>query len=163
MKPYANNDQFAVHYFLEALRYGRTTYSLARGVATVGTVEGEITVQRRDLRNGNGAKRRFVIANVLAIPASDEHLEFFEPEFVDVGSVRFGPNRARAVGNELKDVNGDGLVDLVLTFNAAEVGLTCIDTDVRLTGEIPPPGDFLPEGRVFIARAVLPPQPCPSR
>jgi hypothetical protein len=159
---YENDPWFAVHYFLEASRFGYTTYSLARGVATVGMVEAPLQVRRRELRNANGSKRRFVVANVLGVSSTEEDPNFFIPEFIDVGSVRFGPNRARPVGNELKDVNGDGLDDLVLMFNAAEVGLSCIDTDVRLTGEIPSPGNFVPEGTVFIGRAALSPAPCSS-
>jgi hypothetical protein len=158
-----NDVWLALHYFLEAYRYGYTTYSLARGVATVGTVKARLEVERRDLKNGNGAKRRFVIARVMAVrPTAEDPFPFesISPEFVDVGSVRFGPKRALAVGNELKDVNGDGLDDLVLMFNAADVGLTCIDKDVRLTGEIPSPGNFVPEGTVFIGRAALSPPPC---
>ncbi len=160
MKPYERNEYFAVHYFLEAFRFGATTYSLARGVGTVGTVNAPIEVQRRELRMSNGSKRRFLIAHVLGDPATENDPVSFLPEFVDVGSVRFGPNRAHPVGNELKDVNGDGMDDLVLMFNAADVGLSCIDRDVRLTGETPRPGSLTPEGMVFIGRAALSPNPC---
>lgn len=153
---------FAVHYFLEAFRFGATTYSLARGVATVGTVDAPLEVRYREFRTGKGWKRRVVIAHVLGRPSTEDNFEFFIPEFIDVGSVRFGPNRARPIGNELKDVNGDGLDDLVLIFNRADVGLRCIDTDVRITGEIPSPGNFVPEGTVFIGRAMLSPPPCTS-
>lgn len=161
VKPYQSNDRFAVHYFLEAYRFGATTYTLARGVATVGTVDAQIEVHRRELRTRNGSKRRFLIAHVLTVPSTeDDPGSFINPEFVDVGSVRFGPNRARPWGNELKDVNGDGFDDLVLVFDAGDVGLSCIDTDVRLTGEIPVPGNLVPEGTVFIGRDVLSPRPC---
>jgi hypothetical protein len=160
-KPYENNEWFAVHYFLDAFRFGATTYDSARGVATVGTIEAPLEVQRRELRNGKGSKRRVMIAHLLADPATEEDpVTTFLPEFVDVASVRFGPNRARPLGNELKDVNGDGHDDLVLMFNAAEVGLSCIDKDVLLTGETPQPGSFVPEGLVFIGRAVLSPNSC---
>lgn len=160
VKPYVNDVYFAVHYFLEAARFGYTTYSLARGVATVATVDAPLEVRQRELRTGNGSKRRVVTAHVLALANTESDPDSFSPEFVDVGSIRFGPLRARPIGNELKDVNGDGLKDLVLTFNAAEVGLSCIDTDVRLTGEIPSPGNFVPEGTVFVGRAALSPAPC---
>jgi hypothetical protein len=162
-KPYEGNSLFAVHYFLESFRGGVTAYSLARGVATVGTVDAPLVVQRRDVRAGNGSKRRVVIAHVLSFPSTEENPgTFFFAEPIDVGSVRFGPNRASPVGNELKDVNGDGLDDLVLTFNAPSAGLSCIDTDVRLTGEMPSQDGPLPmpEGTVFIGRATLSPAPC---
>jgi hypothetical protein len=158
--PLWNDELFAVHYFLEAFRFGYTTYRLARGVATVGTVEAPLTVQQQELKNGNGKKRRVMIANVLARPGTEEDPSYFSPEFVDVGSVRFGPGRAQPIGDQLKDVNGDGIDDLVLTFMAADVGLTCIDKDVRLTGEIPSTGNFVPEGTVFVGRAALTPKPC---
>ena len=98
VKPYRANDYFAVHYFLEAFRFGYTTYSLARGGATVGTVDAPLEVRERELRTGNGSKRRFVIAHVLGFAATENDPDFFVSEFVDVGSVRFGPNRARPVG-----------------------------------------------------------------
>jgi hypothetical protein len=159
-RPYEDG-WFAVHYFLEAARFGYTTYSLARGVATVGVVDAPLRVRQGELRTGNGSKRRVIIAHVLGLAATENDPDFFLPDVVDVSSVRFGPNRARPLGNELKDVNGDGLDDLVLTFNAVDVGLSCIDTDVRITGEIPDPGNFVPEGTVFVGRAALSPAPCP--
>jgi hypothetical protein len=163
VNPYENNEWFAVHYFLESFRGGVTAYSLARGVATVGTIDAPLTVQRRDVRAGNGSKRRIVTATVTSFPSTEENPgTFFFAEPIDVSSVRFGPNRASPTGNELKDVNGDGLDDLVLTFNAATLGLSCIDTDVRLTGEMPSQDGPLPmpEGTVFIGRASLSPTPC---
>lgn len=163
VKPYESNNLFAVHYFLQALRHGRTTYAWPPGVATVGTEDAPLEVRHQELRTGNGSKRRVVIARLLTVPSSDENPgNHFDAAFVDVGSVRFGSNRARPFGNQLKDVNGDGIDDLVLMFNAADVGLSCIDTDVRITGEIPPPGDFIPEGTAFIGRDVLSPRPCES-
>ena len=108
-----------------------------------------------------------MIAHVLSAGPTEEDpgtSTYFNAELADVGSIRFGPNRARPIGNQLKDVNGDGGEDLVLMFNAADVGLTCIDQDVRITGEMPTPGNFVPEGTVFIGRAALSPKPCkPSR
>jgi hypothetical protein len=159
-RPYEGNEQFAVHYFLQALRFGRTTYYLARGAATVGTVDAKLRVHRREVRTSNGSTRVLLIAQVLAHPSTEEEPFIFLPEFADVASVRFGPNRARPIGNELRDVNGDRSNDLVLTFNATDVGLSCIDTYVTITGEIPDPGNFVPEGTVFIGRAARTPQPC---
>jgi hypothetical protein len=125
-------------------------------------VDAEIAIQRRDVRAGNGSKRRLITAHVLSEPSTEFDPDCFLPDTIDVGSVRFGPNRASPSGNELKDVNGDGLDDLVLTFNAASVGLSCIDTDVRLTGEMTSENGPLPfpEGVVFIGRAALSPAPC---
>jgi hypothetical protein len=158
LKPYRNDSWFAVHYFLEAFRFGYTTYTLRRNVAIVGTVEARLQVKSREVRTGHGAKRRLLIAQIMSVPSTEnEQSDFVNPEFVDVATVRFGPYRARPLGNELKDVNGDGFEDLVLTFDSADVGLSCIDTDVRITGEIPLPGNFVPEGTVFVGKASLPP------
>lgn len=159
-KPYESNDLFAMHYFLQATNFGRTTYAWPRGVATVGIEDAKLRVQRKEVLTGTGSTRVLLIAQVLGRASTEEDPTLFLPEFADPSSVRFGPNRARAIGNELKDVNGDGTQDLVLTFNATDVGLSCIDRDVTITGEMPPPGDFLPEGRVFIGRAARSPQPC---
>lgn len=160
VKPYVNNELFAVHYFLQALRFGATTYWPPRGVATVATEAAQLRVQRREVQTGSGSTRVLLIAQVLARPATEERPDSFLPEFVDADSVRFGPNRARPVGNELRDVSGDSHEDLVLTFNATDVGLSCIDRDAVLTGEMASPGNYIPEGTVFIARAARSPQPC---
>ena len=161
-KPYQANEWFAVHYFLESYRGAVTAYSLARGVATVGTENAQIAIQRRDVRAGNGSKRRLVIAHVLSEPSTESDPDYFLADTIDVGSVRFGPNRASSLGNELRDVNRDGLPDLVLTFNAASAGLSCIDKDVRLTGEMTAENGPLPfpEGVVFIGTAALSAPPC---
>ena len=51
-------------------------------------------------------------------------------------SVGFGPAEAQAVhGGHIQDVNGDGILDLVLHFRTQETGIACGDTSAALTGE----------------------------
>jgi hypothetical protein len=57
-------------------------------------------------------------------------------ESVDVSTLELGPEHAHPGLNILFDVDHDGFKDLVLAFDAADLGLSCVDSDVRLTGEM---------------------------
>ena len=50
--------------------------------------------------------------------------------------MELGPDHGRARWSTPFDVDSDGDLDLLVLFNAADLGLSCIDTDVRLTGEV---------------------------
>ena len=50
--------------------------------------------------------------------------------------MELGPDHARARWSTHSDIDSDGDLDLLVIFNAADLGLSCIDTDVRLTGEV---------------------------
>ena len=53
---------------------------------------------------------------------------------VDMQTVRLGPDGARATRHKVKDVNHDGLVDLILRFEVPDSGIQCGDTVAQLTG-----------------------------
>ena len=60
----------------------------------------------------------------------------FDTSIVDPASVRFGPNQVAADGrSRLRDVNGDGLLDLVLRFRIHGSGIRCNDSFVSISGQ----------------------------
>lgn len=54
---------------------------------------------------------------------------------VDMSSVEFGPLGAKPMRHRARDINGDGLGDLLLKFRIPETGIACGDTEATLTGE----------------------------
>jgi probable HAF family extracellular repeat protein len=58
----------------------------------------------------------------------------FDPLQVVVSSVLFGPTETLSDRHRVKDVNGDGLSDLLLRFNIGDAGLTCGDTQATIIG-----------------------------
>ncbi|HEX2964727.1 MAG TPA: hypothetical protein VHO84_03030, partial [Syntrophorhabdaceae bacterium] len=46
-----------------------------------------------------------------------------------------GPNEASPVHYAWKDINGDGMVDLILHFRIRDTGIECGDTSTILKGE----------------------------
>jgi hypothetical protein len=61
----------------------------------------------------------------------------FAPSSVNVASVRFGHsgNEAAPTSSFLQDRNGDGVDDLVLSFNVGDTGIVCGDVSATLTGK----------------------------
>ena len=58
----------------------------------------------------------------------------FDALQIDILTVLFGPNGSKANRHKVKDVNRDGIPDLLLRFNVNEAGLACGDTEATLTG-----------------------------
>ena len=54
---------------------------------------------------------------------------------VDISIVEFGPHAAKAIRHKARDVNRDGLKDLLLQFKIRETGIACGETEAILTGE----------------------------
>ncbi|MGB5441372.1 MAG: hypothetical protein WBN57_01895 [Gammaproteobacteria bacterium] len=88
-----------------------------------------------DIKPGN--KRNIInpysMGGIWVAVLSDNELD---PLQVDIPTVRFGPDEAEAIRYRVKDVNKDGLGDLLLRFNIRETGIACGDTETRLIGEI---------------------------
>jgi hypothetical protein len=60
----------------------------------------------------------------------------FDPSsLVDIPTVDFGPDGAKATRYKVKDINKDGLGDLLLRFKIPDTGIACGDTEATLTGE----------------------------
>ena len=61
----------------------------------------------------------------------------FDATTVDETTILFGRTgiEASPVTVILKDVNKDGFIDMLLSFNAGTMGIQCGDTQVLLTGE----------------------------
>ena len=66
----------------------------------------------------------------VAILAEEE----FDPLQVDVASVRFGPGNATTNSTRVRDVNHDGLPDLMLRFVIPELGVSCGMERLSLSG-----------------------------
>jgi hypothetical protein len=58
----------------------------------------------------------------------------FKPTQVRVSSLRFGPAGAVARASWARDVNRDGVADLVAQFRPADTGIHCGDTQAPVTG-----------------------------
>ncbi len=125
----------AIHYFLELYRFGATTGTVAQAAAKVATVDAPIAVwpQGRAARS-NG--HPFVVVRILTTTPSRLPGPSFVAGNVDVSTLELGPDHGRARWSTPFDVDSDGDLDLLVLFNAADLGLSCIDTDVRLTGEV---------------------------
>ena len=53
---------------------------------------------------------------------------------VDTSTVKFGPEGAELTQFKVRDINSDGLLDLVLQFQLGGTGIDCGDTQATLTG-----------------------------
>ena len=75
--------------------------------------------------------------NIWVALLSDITPEFpFDPSSqIDIPTVEFGPDGAKAIRHKVKDVNKDGLGDLLLRFKIPAAGITCGDTEATLIGE----------------------------
>jgi len=59
----------------------------------------------------------------------------FDPLQVDISTVSFGPDEAAANRHRVRDINKDGLADLLLRFRIRDAGIECGATEAKLTGE----------------------------
>ena len=127
-KPYEGDGWFAAHYFLEAFRGGATACSLGtrggngrrRRMRRYVLNAGHVRAGRRlfETPHGDGSH------DAARFPATEENpiTSFYAEPNCDLGRVTLRAEIAAGpVGNELKDVNGDGLDDLVLTFRRGAV------------------------------------------
>jgi Tol biopolymer transport system component len=90
-----------------------------------------------DIRPGSSAPNQVNPASHAAIPVavlSDSKLDATD---VEQSTVAFGPAGAAAINTpgQLKDVDRDGDLDLVLQFRASATGIACGDTSATLTGK----------------------------
>ena len=72
----------------------------------------------------------------VAVLSDTDPESLFDPlSQVDIPTVEFGPDGAKAIHHKVKDINKDGLGDLLLRFKIPETGIACGDTEAMLTGE----------------------------
>jgi hypothetical protein len=118
-----------------AILFTGTTDSTGTGVflARRSAAERQISI---DIRPAGSANR--------IDPASTERLPVailsdaqFDAQTVIVETVRFGPTGTEAtpIRGVLRDVDGDGDIDLVLRFHIQDTGIQCGQTSARLTGQ----------------------------
>jgi hypothetical protein len=71
----------------------------------------------------------------VAILSDTDHDSPFDPTSeVDIPTVEFGPDGAKAIRYKVKDKNRDGIGDLLLRFKIPATGISCGDTQATLTG-----------------------------
>lgn len=72
----------------------------------------------------------------VAVLSDTESDSPFDPSSqVDIPAVEFGPDGAKVNRYKVKDINNDGLGDLLLRFKIPETGIACGDTEATLTGK----------------------------
>lgn len=54
---------------------------------------------------------------------------------IDISTVEFGPERAAPIGHNVRDINDDGLGDLLLQFDLRDTGIGCATTEADLAAE----------------------------
>ena len=59
----------------------------------------------------------------------------FDPLQIDVSTVGFGPDGAKAIRHKTKDINNDGFGDLLLQFSIPDTGIRCGDDEASLQGK----------------------------
>jgi hypothetical protein len=92
-----------------------------------------LTVQI-DIRHGDNTNP-INLNSKSVIPVAVLSSSTFDAAKVDPASVKFGPNEAPSVSSSRDDVNGDGLLDLVLHFRTQQTGLQSSDTQACLAGQ----------------------------
>jgi probable HAF family extracellular repeat protein len=72
----------------------------------------------------------------VAILSETEAISSFDPSSeVDIPTAQFGPAGANAVRHSVRDVNKDGLADLLLHFALPETGILCDSLDATLVAQ----------------------------
>jgi hypothetical protein len=72
----------------------------------------------------------------VAVLSDTEPESPFDPSsLVDIPTVALGPDGAKATRYIVKDINKDGLGDLLLRFKMPQTGISCGDIEAKLTGE----------------------------
>lgn len=70
----------------------------------------------------------------VAVLSDTDNETAFDPLQIDIATVRFGPDGATPNRYHVRDVNKDGLGDLLVQFRIPDTGIQCGDRDVTLTG-----------------------------
>ena len=71
----------------------------------------------------------------VAVLSDTDNETAFDPLQIDIATVRFGPDGATTNRYQVRDVNKDGLGDLLVQFRIPDTGIQCGDTEATLTGE----------------------------
>jgi hypothetical protein len=97
---------------------------------------GEVDIDIKPRNKHNVVNPRSKGGMWVALLSDADHGSPFNPSSqVDIPIVEFGPDGARANRYKVKDINKDGLGDLLLRFRIRKTGIACGDTEATLTGE----------------------------
>jgi hypothetical protein len=139
----SNDDADSLQSRIEFTSTAGTRYSIAvdgyagaTGGITLSWSGPEVQVVDIDIKPGN---RRNVInprkkGSIWVAILSDSESPFDPSSQVDTATVEFGPEGAKAARYKVKDVNSDGLDDLLLRFRIPDTGIVCGDTEASLSG-----------------------------
>lgn len=72
---------------------------------------------------------------VAVLSETDSDSPFQPLSQVDIPTVEFGPDGATVIHHKVKDINRDGVGDLLLRFKMRKTGISCGDTEVTLSGQ----------------------------
>ncbi|HET6630703.1 MAG TPA: YncE family protein [Woeseiaceae bacterium] len=104
---------------------------LSEGIAITPEVMATLTI---DIKPGN-EQNRLNPASRGGIWIAIQSEGLFDVLQININTVGFGPLAASAVGQGVRDVNKDGLPDLLLRFKVEQTGIGCGDTEATLIGE----------------------------
>jgi len=91
-----------------------------------------------DIRPGSTPKNRVLPGDPTAkISVAVLSTDIIDATTIDSASIRFGAHGTEAapVSSRLKDVDGDGVLDLLIRFRTGATGIQCGDVSARLTGQ----------------------------
>ncbi len=96
----------------------------------------EIEIKPGSGNSINPKKKAQIPVAIMATSLFDGDDADFVPWTIDAASLRFGPAEAKIIhdaGHE-NDVDGDGDFDMIIHFSTPNTGISCGDTEAKLTG-----------------------------
>ena len=132
------NDVFEVRIFAHTAQVpvsiGQITIdNFATSPTSISLVPITIDIKPRDPKNVVNPKSRGGIW-VAILSDTDSESPFDPSSQVDISTAEFGPDGATVIRYKVKDINKDGIGDLLLHFKMLETGIACGDTEATLIG-----------------------------
>lgn len=131
-----SSEQEMERMYAECESVGQTLLEAAKKVRTAGPAEGDFRPIRIDIMPGSAENPvnpdKQGVVPVAVLGGSDLAVSQIDP-----ASLRFGPEGATPAhrNHESRDIDGDGLLDLLVHFDGAEAGLACLDSVAFVQGE----------------------------
>jgi hypothetical protein len=120
----------------ELLVCGISPSGVGVGEAIVALAEAAATTLKVNIDIIPGIKHNFIfLRSKGVVPMAILTADNFDATKVDVKSVTFGPAGAKPIRHRVKDVDHDGDLDLLLSFNVRNTGIVCGATFASFTGK----------------------------